>query len=107
MNESRPRPIRIENGGVIVDGLFLRIPNIELRRILPPGANGIVFEAHDTLLDRKVAVKIWLPSKNDKRDRKKQALAEASKLAQLEHKNIARIYTLGQLEGMYIYSIME
>lgn len=107
MNESQPRKIKIENGGVTIDGLFLSIANIELRRTLPPGANGIVFEAHDLLLDRRVAVKIWLPSEHDKRDRKKQALAEASKLAQLEHKNIARIYMLGELEGMYIYSIME
>lgn len=100
--------IRIEKAGVTICGSHLSISNIEFNRaILPSGANGMVFEAYDTLLRRSVAVKIWIPSEGDARNRKKQALAEASKIAQLTHNNIVRIYSAGAFHNGWIYSVME
>lgn len=102
------RNVIIENGSASIQGYTLSIPNVILvRELLPHGANGVVFEAKDNILNRKVAVKVWIPRESDHRSRSQQALAEIRKVAQLDHNKIVRIYSAGKLQNDWIYSIME
>ncbi|MFC1994759.1 serine/threonine protein kinase [Chloroflexota bacterium] len=101
-------PILVEREEVIIGNDHLSVPNITfVKEIIPPGANGRVFEAYDDVLQRRTAVKIWIPQPRDPRDRKRQALAEVAKIAQLDHANIVRVYGAGELKNGWIYSIME
>lgn len=66
-----------------------------------------MFEALDNMLNRRIAVKIWCPLKEDRRDRRKQALAEARKVASLNHKNIVQVHSCGEFDNGWIYLTME
>jgi tRNA A-37 threonylcarbamoyl transferase component Bud32 len=99
--------IKIEDGKAILNGLVIEIRDVILKRAFKPGANGIVFQAHELILDRPVAVKVWLPRKEDHRDKIEQALGEARKIAKLDHPNIVKIFTPGQLDNGLFYIIMQ
>lgn len=100
--------IQVNQDSLIIDGNTITIQNINfIKEMLPRGANGLVFQATDTQLQRLVAVKIWIPRQGDSRDRTQQALAEARKIARLNHENIVQIYQCSQLWNGWIYSIME
>ena len=72
--------ICINNGDLIIDNEIVKIGNLLFVKELSRGANGIVFLAKDTVLDRKVAFKIWLKLRpKDIRGRKNQGLYEAKK----------------------------
>ena len=81
-----------------------RIAHFELIELLGQGAFGSVWKAHDTKLDRIVALKIprggqLLPEDVER------FLGEARSAAALEHENIVRVYEVGQEEGLvYIAS---
>src|SRR5436190_5628724 len=60
---------------------------------------GEVYLAHDTELDRKVALKILLPEVASNRDRMDRFLREAKSAAALNHPNIAHIYGIGDADG--------
>jgi serine/threonine protein kinase len=53
-----------------------------------------VIEATDRALGRRVAIKIWLLQRRDgdRRDKRKQALAESKKLAALKHEGIVTVH---------------
>ncbi len=53
--------ISFSDGKLSVNEQNIVIPKINLVEIIGSGANGVVFKAHDTFLNRDVAVKIWLP----------------------------------------------
>lgn len=100
--------VKLEPDRLIINGFLISIPHISfVEEIRPRGTNGLVFKCTDTVLRRLVAVKIWIPRQDDRRDRSRQALAEASKIAQLNHKNIAQIYQCSQFSNGWIYSVME
>lgn len=100
--------VKFELGRLTINGHDILIPNISfIEEIRPRGSNGLVFKCTDTVLRRLVAAKIWIPRQNDPRDRNQQALAEASKIAQLNHNNIVHIYQCSQLPNGWVYSIME
>jgi serine/threonine protein kinase len=103
----RKLTLKIEDGKAIVNGLVIEIENINLIKAFKPGANGIVFQAHEYRLDRPVAVKVWIQKKGDYRDKDEQALAEARKIAKLDHPNIVKIFTIDQLDNGLFYAIME
>lgn len=60
-----------------------------LGRVLGVGGMGVVFAAHDTALDRSVAVKV-VPEGNDPRGRRR-LLREARAMARLDHPNVVKI----------------
>ena len=96
------------DGTVDINGQMLDITKISLtREILPRGSNALVFEALDKTLARIVAVRVLIPKKGDTRDKKEQALAEARKMAGLNHENIAHIYSCGQTEHGLPYIVLE
>ena len=72
---------------------------------LGEGGMGVVYMAHDTQLERTVAVKLVSQNSLD-RDASQQLLAEARSASGLNHPNICTIHEVGQhVEGTYI--VME
>jgi serine/threonine protein kinase len=66
------------------------------------GAGGMaeVYLAHDTNLDRNVALKILPPELAGQRDRMRRFTQEAKAAAALNHPNIAHIYEIGESDGL-------
>jgi hypothetical protein len=81
-------------------------PRFRLERELGSGGMGTVYLAHDTALDRPVAVKALLPE-NASAQAARRFLREARTLAEFEHPNIVRIYDVGRDTDPFIYYIME
>jgi serine/threonine protein kinase len=91
--------------GQIISGSLPRaFGKYMLLRELGRGAMGVVFEARDSALDRRVALKLMLPSDNP--DPKEAAVEEqlftreAQLLGRLQkHPNIVSVYESGTIEG--------
>ncbi|WNG62085.1 protein kinase [Archangium gephyra] len=62
------------------------------------GGMGVVYLAHDTSLDRRVAVKFMASSQPDPRGRERFAI-EARALARLQHTNIVNVFSVGEVSG--------
>ncbi|HEY8377265.1 MAG TPA: protein kinase [Nannocystis sp.] len=76
-----------------------------LIRLLGRGTMGRVYLAHDTVLDRPVAVKFIGHVAPDVEDRER-FLVEARAVARIQHPNVVTIHRVGQLEG-HPYLITE
>jgi serine/threonine-protein kinase len=80
-----------------------------LERVLGKGAMGIVYEALDPKLHRKVAIKTILISQLDEetaKDFSMRFVREAHAVARLNHPNIVQVYDFGE-EGNIAYLVME
>jgi predicted Ser/Thr protein kinase len=81
-----------------------RIPGYEVLRVLDQGGMGVVFEARQVELGRKVAVKMIANSHLDAalvaRFRK-----EAESVARLHHPNVIQIFEVGQVGGRPFFSM--
>jgi serine/threonine protein kinase len=76
-----------------------RLGQYRLLRELGSGGMGIVFEAEDEWLNRRVAVKVLradLPAEQVARER---FLREARAMAAVEHENVCTIYQVGEADG--------
>jgi DNA-binding SARP family transcriptional activator/predicted Ser/Thr protein kinase len=62
------------------------------------GSTGVVYRAHDSLLGRDVAVKIYLASMGE--EGRARLLHEAQVVARLNHPNIVSLYDAGETEGI-------
>jgi tetratricopeptide (TPR) repeat protein len=80
-------------------------PQYEVERELASGGMGTVFLARDTVLDRKVAVKV-LRAEEDSPTAAQRLLHEARILARFSHPNVVSIYHAGEL-GESFYYIMD
>ena len=60
---------------------------------------GVVYRAHDTLLERVVALKIIATSIEDNPELRERFFREARAAGQLSHRNIITIHDLGEHEG--------
>jgi eukaryotic-like serine/threonine-protein kinase len=65
---------------------------------LGEGGMGVVYRAHDSRLDRLVALKTILDSGDDDSGRKR-FLREAQSAARVDHPNICRLYDIGEEAG--------
>ena len=74
----------------------LEFDEYRLLRPLGRGRTGRVYLAHDTLLDRAVAVK-FVPTLND--EALARFLIEARAAARIQHPNVATLYRAGHFEG--------
>ena len=70
------------------------------------GGMGIVYKAHDTVLDRPVAFKVLPDALRDNPQALKNFLREAKSAAKLNHPNIVTVYDAGEQDGRY-YIAME
>ena len=77
-----------------------------LIREIGRGAMGMVFEAMHLSLQRRVAVKILLPSARRSELDVEQFIHEARSLARIEHNNIVQVYDVGS-DGEVYYLVMQ
>jgi hypothetical protein len=70
------------------------------------GGMGIVYQAHDPLLDRKVAIKVLAPHLVWEAGFVERFLREARAAARLKHTGIVTVFDVGQ-EGSWYYIVME
>jgi len=92
--ESAETPV----AGETLGGVPIQLDEYQLLRPLGSGAMGTVYLAHDTLLDREVAIK-WIAMLEPDTDARRRFLLEARAIARLQHPNVASVYRVGQLDG--------
>jgi len=82
----------------------------EIVRVLGSGAMGVVYEAHDSKLHRRVAIKTIIKSAmvdaDQAADYSERFMREAQAVARLNHPNIVTVYDFGE-EGDVAYFVME
>jgi serine/threonine protein kinase len=69
-----------------------------LIRMLGAGGMGAVYEAHDTELDRRVAIKLLRERWSEKGSSSEQIRREAKAMAKLAHPNVVAVYDVGVAE---------
>src|SRR5216684_7253666 len=83
-----------------------RLGSYQVLSLLGAGGMGEVYQAHDTKLQRDVAIKVLPKRFVDDPDRLGRFRREAQLLASLNHPNIATIHGLEQSDGVH-YLVME
>ena len=79
-----------------------RLGRYVVRRLIGVGGMGVVYEAHDATLERRVAIKLVRPDLAEASG----LYAEARAMAKLAHPNIAAVFDVGRL-GDQPYICME
>jgi serine/threonine protein kinase len=77
-----------------------RLGPYRVLEVLGAGGMGVVFQAEDLLLERKVALKAMLPSLAASESSRQRFLREAKAAAALGHDHIVRIYQVGEDRGV-------
>ena len=80
-----------------------RLGHYEIQRLIGAGGMGEVYAAHDTQLDRTVAVKVV---SGGRRDAHKDLHHEARQASKLNHPHICTVHEVGAFEGQ-AYIVME
>lgn len=83
-----------------------RVGHFRIVSKLGEGGMGVVYRAHDELLDRDVAVKVVRKDRVPELAPHHDLLAEARASSSLAHPNICTIYEVGETEGEF-YIVME
>ena len=73
-----------------------RLAHYELLGEIGRGGMGVVYQALDTRLRRKVAIKVLLAAVADATSRRARLLREAQAAAQFNHPSIATVYEIGE-----------
>src|SRR5215813_12483997 len=77
-----------------------KLGRYEIRSKIGAGGMGEVYLAHDTRLDRKVALKVLPAEVASNQERMRRFEQEAKAAAALNHPNIAHIYEIGESEAV-------
>lgn len=80
------------------------IAHFEVLEQIGEGGMGVVYRAHDTKLDRTVALK-FLPRQSLNDEERERFLREARAAASLDHPNICTIYEIAEAEGHIFFSM--
>src|SRR5579884_386191 len=83
-----------------------RLGPYEITGMIGAGGMGEVYDAIDTRLNRRVAVKILPPDYSVRADRQGRFALEAKALSSLSHPHICSLYDLGEVSGTR-YLVME
>ena len=81
-----------------------RVGRYELLHVLGAGGMGVVFAAHDTVLDRQVALKV-VPEGYNRKSRRR-LLREARAMARLDHPNVVQVLGVEE-SGPNVFIAME
>src|SRR5271157_112458 len=77
-----------------------QVAHFEITGKLGEGGMGVVYEAIDRHLDRRIALKILPPEKVSKPARLQRFIQEAKAASALNHPNIITIYDIGSADGV-------
>src|SRR3989304_3799858 len=88
-------------------GMTGRVDKYEIVRSPGKGAMGWVYLAHDTKLDRDVALKVMAAQIADDPELKLRFEREAKAVAKMTHPNIVTVFDLGSLADGSPYIAME
>jgi eukaryotic-like serine/threonine-protein kinase len=77
----------------------------DVRRVIGRGAFGVVFEARDTVTDRRVALKVPLHGPDDGEGVRRAFRDEARALAEVRHEHVVRL--IGEGEDPVPFLVME
>ena len=94
-----PRSERSSTGSAKYAGRW--IGKFQIVGELGRGGMGIVFEAHDSVLDRPVAIKLLPRSLSGQHNALQRFLREARSAAKLNHPHVVGIYEADQCNGRY------
>ncbi len=72
-----------------------QVGDFQVERCIGHGKLGRVYLAHQTSLDRKVALKVFDPSRFSNQNHGARLLREAQAAARLVHPNVVQVYTVG------------
>jgi len=96
----------IESGGPPDDGSpGKRLGDFELLRELGRGGMGIVFEARQLSLKRRVALKVLPPALGMTAQAKQRFEREAQAAAKLHHTHIVPVHAIGEHDGHHFYAM--
>ena len=84
-----------------------RIGKYEIVRLLGKGAMGQVYLAHDTILEREIALKVMISQIADDPDLKTRFEREAKTVARMTHPNIVTVFDFGYHTDGSPYIAME
>jgi tetratricopeptide (TPR) repeat protein len=84
-----------------------RIGKYEILRLLGKGAMGMVYVAHDTILERDVALKVMGAHIADDDTLKQRFMREAKAVAKMTHPNVVNVFDLGSHVDGSPYIAME
>ncbi len=82
-----------------------KLGHYEILAQLGVGGMGEVYLAHDTTLDRKVALKLLPAELASRSDRMRRFIQEAKTAATLNHPNIAHVYEISEAEGHHFIAM--
>ena len=86
---------REEDGGMLTG----RVGAYDIVSLIGQGGMGEVYQAHDTRLGRKVALKLLRPALTGNSDAVRRFEQEARAASSLNHPNIVTIYEIGDMDG--------
>jgi serine/threonine protein kinase len=88
------------------DWLGKKLGKYELTEILGVGKNGLVFRAHDTSIERDVAIKVLTENLSSDETERTRFLSEAKSAGKFNHVNTVTIHEVAQA-GACSYLVME
>jgi serine/threonine-protein kinase len=86
--------------------LGTRLGRYQIDSLVGRGGMGVVFRAHDTVLDRAVALKLVPSEMLADEERRERFVREARSAAATTHANIAAVYDVGEIDGQ-VFIAME
>ncbi|HEV3003488.1 MAG TPA: protein kinase, partial [Pirellulales bacterium] len=84
----------------LVEGEIGRFGGYRVLRLLGAGGMGLVWEAEDPQLCRRVALKVMKPALADRREHRERFLREARAAAAIDHSHIVTVYQVGEHAGL-------
>jgi urea transport system substrate-binding protein len=87
-------------------GIGDRVGRYEVTGVLGAGGMGVVYKAHDTMIDRDVAIKILTADVAINYNALQRFIVEARAAGRLSHSNAIAIFEIGEQAGIH-YLVME
>ncbi len=84
-----------------------RLAHYEVIRVLGTGGMGTVYLAHDTALDREVAVKVLRPEVAGDAALRDRFVREARAAARVSHPNLTHVYFVGEADGRPYFALED
>ena len=97
------RPFRrSQNRGAMIGRV---VSHYEILAKLGEGGMGVLYKAHDSRLDRLIALKILRPDKVTDPERRRRFVQEARAASALNHPHIVTVYDIGETDGVHFIAM--